>query len=189
MATRLLQSIASGAVGPGAQVVLNHSLNVQGRPELPDFAYLDNSDFDVVAATTTTVTLQNDGAGSGSCNVALEIKHTISRALGGSVQNLSPRPFVVRGGTAPASGVGIQSFRYTCTGAEAGGGADFFVALPAARSTDQYTPLITLGSVASAFAWSCPDTAAGDRTVSQFRVLTSAAVVAGDQLDIIVVDR
>lgn len=187
MAPRLRQSIASGSVGPGATAVLTHSLNIlDNQAVIPDYVFLDNSDFDVTAATSTSVTVQNNGAAAASTNVLVWYDHTVDRALGGAITNLTPRPFIVRGGSTASTGLGIQSFRYTCTGAE---GSDFFIALPAARANDTYNVQITLGTVTAIFAYNCPDTSAADRTTTQFRIITSASVAASDQLDILVLDR
>lgn len=186
----LVQILATGAVNPGAQVVLNHNLNVGPNltPVLADEVAFDNPEFDYVSMTTTTITVINRGDGVQSSNVRITHFHTYDREYGArQTTDLTPQPFVIRGAsTSGSSGSSQQNFRYTCTGAE---GSDFLVTLPAARSDDSYVVIATLAGVAAIFGVDCPDLLAGDRTTTQFRVVTSANVVAGDQIDFIVADR
>lgn len=184
MASRLKQILASGNVNPGATAVLAHTLNINGRALVPDEVTFDNPDFDCTAATSSTVTVINRGVGAASSNVLIVHDHTILREYGG-VQNtdLSPQPFVIRGGTSSTSTGGIQAFRYTCTGAE---GSDFTVTLPVAQANDSYAVVPGLAGVTSIYGIDCPDILAGDRTTTQFRVVTTAAVTAGDQIDFLV---
>lgn len=102
MAGRLRQVVSSGVIAAGASAVVAHSLNVAGRAAVPDYAFLDVSSFDVTAATSSTVTIVNNSPSAASCNVLLWVDHTVDRELGGAIQNLSPRPFVVRGAAAAA---------------------------------------------------------------------------------------
>lgn len=189
MAPRLQQIIASGNVNPGAQVVLNHSLNVgpQSTPVLPDEVAFDNPDFDYVSCTTTTITVINRGAGVQSSNVRVTHFHTYDREYGAvQTTSLTPQPFVIRGASISGPNGSIQAFRYTCTGAE---GSDFMVNLPAARSDDSYVVVGSLAGAASIVGMDFPDLLAADRTTTQFRVITTGAVTAGDQIDFIVMDR
>lgn len=84
-----------------------------------------------------------------------------------------------------ASQVGLQAFRFTATGAE---GSDFMVNLPVARASDVYRVQGTKAGVALLFDIDCPDLLAADRTTTQFRVVTSGPVTAGDQIDFLVTD-
>lgn len=74
--------------------------------------------------------------------------------------------------------------RYTATGSE---GTDFMVTLSVAQSDDLYAviPLQVKGS--SVVFIECPDDAGGDRTTTQFRVLLSGALTAGDKIDFLVI--
>ena len=85
----------------------------------------------------------------------------------------------------PGAG-GTQVFTYVATGLE---GSDFFIVLPVARPDDDYVPQVTCGGVTAILGVDCPDLAAGDRTTTQFRVVTSAAVQAGDLFDVTVEQR
>lgn len=76
-----------------------------------------------------------------------------------------------------------QSFRYVATGAE---GSDFFVTLPVAEPDDLYAVDIQLAGVTFIVGVDAPDIAAGDRTTTQFRVVTTFPLTAGDQLDILI---
>lgn len=71
----------------------------------------------------------------------------------------------------------------------AGGEQDFMITLAAARATDVYSVWPTLSGVAAIIGIDCPDILAGDRTTTQFRVVTSAALVAGDIIDFLIADR
>lgn len=89
--------------------------------------------------------------------------------------------------TIPGASValGLQAFRYTCTGAE---GADFFVPLPVARANDSYRVQATAAGMTLLLGFDCPDLVAADRTTTQFRVRTTASVTAADQIDFLVTD-
>lgn len=188
MANRLYQVLSFANVPAAGQATLPHNININDVALLPDRLETDNSDFSIVSVTTTAVTVQNDGIGVDSVDVLLERWHTILREFGG-VQNtdLTPQPFIVIGGGAGGGGAigNLQSFRYVATGAE---GSDFFVSLPAARPTDNYRVEICCSGVTSILTFDLPDLVAGDRTTTQFRVISSASVSALDQFDITVVD-
>ena len=80
-----------------------------------------------------------------------------------------------------------QAFQYVATGAE---GSDFFVPfapLPA-RSNDLYQLQCTQADVTFILGYQFPNTAAGDRTTTQFRMVTTAPVTAGDTFMFIVYD-
>lgn len=190
MSATLQQILATGNVNPGAQVVLTHNLTVGPylTPVLPDEVAFDNPEFGYVSSTTTTITVINRGDGVQSANVRVTHFHTYDREFGAvQTTDLTPQPFVIAGAaTSGSAGSSLQAFRYTATGAE---GSDFNVPLPAARADDSYVVVATLSGVASIVGIDCPDLLAGDRTTLQFRVITSGAVTAGDQIDFIVTDR
>lgn len=93
------------------------------------------------------------------------------------------------GPTGPGGGAGgsAQSFRYVVTGAEPDL-SDFVVPLPAARATDVYRITWGLAGVAVIVGLDFPDLIPGDRTTTQFRVIATAAMQAGDQIDFYVSD-
>lgn len=189
MANRLHQVLTFTNVPAAGQAALPHNINVNDVALLPDLLFLDNGDFSVVSITTTTLTVQNNGIGVDSLDAWLFRLHTFDRAFGpASTVNLSPQPFImVAGGSSGGGGTGnAQAFRYTATGAE---GSDFFVNLPAARPTDVYRVEITCAGVTSIVDFDAADLIAGDRTTTQFRLITSASLSAGDQFDIIVFDQ
>ncbi|HVO31351.1 MAG TPA: hypothetical protein VMV18_11460 [bacterium] len=72
-----------------------------------------------------------------------------------------------------------QTFVYTATGAE---GSDFNVALPTAEADDAYEVQGALIDPSNILAFSFPNALAGDRTTTQFRVITTSALVANDTL-------
>ena len=78
-----------------------------------------------------------------------------------------------------------QSFRYTVTGVEPDP-SDFMVTLPLAEATDTYKVVGSLASAVVIVGLDFPDSAAGDRTTTQFRVVATVAMTAGDQIDFVV---
>lgn len=184
--TRLNQVLTFTNVIAGATVALPHNINVNGVAVIPDFVFPDNSNFQVVSCTTTTLTVKNGGTSTQTLNAWLWRQHTIDRAYGGrQITNLSPQPFVPAGGSGGGGGSTQEAFRYVATGAE---GSDFFVTLPAARAVDTYKVFGQCAGVAMIFGMDLPDILAGDRTTTQFRVVTTGAVSAADQIDFFVTD-
>ena len=80
------------------------------------------------------------------------------------------------GGGGGGSG-NAQRFTYTV---QVGDNSDFVVALPAARLTDTYLIWGSLGDVVAIVGLQYPNALAGDRTTTQFRVVTTASMTAGD---------
>jgi len=106
-------------------------------------------------------------------------------------------PLVNIGATDDAGGGGggatVQSFTYTVTGLEPDT-SDFVVVMPIAQPNDTYEVVASAagGTVGAGglgdftIGIQMPDVAAGDRTTTQFRVVTSIALVAGDQIDFLI---
>jgi len=200
---RLLRIIAFNTIGPGAtstvtdvQGLLYTAADPAGTiPIAADQLFLDNGSFSVTNITTTSITVRNNGAGVGSCNVLLWHWHTFIRnfgATGGTPDTLfkalTPQPFIVAGGSGSGGGVaGYQAFTYTATGIE---GTDFIVTLPVAELNDNYVVIPgQAGQQIAQYTVECPDLVAGDRTPTQFRVLTSLAPSAGDKIDFMLATR
>ena len=186
MATTLKSQLEYTTVAAGATAVLSHNLNVQGFSRAPDEISFENQIFDYVSHTSTTLTVVNNGAVAASCRVLCELWHTFERVFGDGSQNLPSKPFVNRGVDLASAGAVDQVFTYTCTGAE---GSDFVITLPAARADDDYVPQVTCGGTTAIYGVDCPDLIAGDRTTTQFRVVTSAAVQLADRLDVTIQQR
>jgi hypothetical protein len=81
-------------------------------------------------------------------------------------------------------GTTIAKQRYTMAGGE---GTDFMVTLSVAQGADTYAVIPLQVKGASAVFIECPDDSGGDRTTTQFRVLLSAALSAGDKIDFLIV--
>lgn len=185
MATRLHQVLTFAAVAPGGFSTLPHALNVNGTAVLPDLIFRDNGDFAIVGASTTTITVQNNGAGAATLNAWLFVLHTMEREFGAvQTTNLSPQPFIPAVSGGGGGGSSVTTFRYTA----AGGETDFFVTLPFARLTDAYNVVCTCQGVTVIPSIDLPDVAPTDRTVTQFRCVTSQPLTAGDQLAFFVSD-
>jgi hypothetical protein len=184
MSALLQQVLTFANVGAGVQVALAHNLHsAAGVPFLPDIVYRDNGDFSIDAVTTTLVTVTNNGTLPSTLNAYLVREHSSVRVIGGVLANLSPQPFIPAVGTTFISTA--QIFRYTATGLE---GTDFNVILPAARANDLYQVTASMSGAASIVAFDFPDILVGDRTTTQFRVVTSAELTAADQIDFFVED-
>lgn len=186
MATQLHQILAFLNVPNGGTATLPHNVNINGFGVLPDRVFFDSGGFAVNAISTSSLTVQNNSGALASVNVWLEHFHTIERDFGAAqVLALSPQPFIVSGGGSGGLTGNQQVFRYIATGAE---GSDFFVTLPAARASDVYRVVALLSGVALIVGLDCPDILAGDRTTTQFRVVSTASVSAGDQIDFLASD-
>lgn len=187
MANTLKSQLSFANVASGGTAVLAHGIQLNGTALEPDFISIENPLFDYVSSTDTTVTVINNGPDVDSCRILCELWHTIERVFGDGSKNLPSKPFISRGVDDGGGGSDTtQRFTYECDGSE---GSDFFITLPAARADDDYIPQVTNGGVTELLVFDCPDIVAGDRTTTQFRVITSAAVQAGDLLDVVVGQR
>jgi hypothetical protein len=104
MSTRLINILTFTNIAAGATSAQAHLLNIgtssSGVPIIPDLVEFDNSAFDMVSCTSTTLTVINRGGVTATANVRVSYDHSIQRAYGAtSVDQLSPAPFVVRGST------------------------------------------------------------------------------------------
>lgn len=192
MANRLEQVLTFTNVAAGGTAVLPHALNVNGRAVIPDFAAVNNGNFDVLVPGTDAaqVTVRNDGLAIGTVNVRIWYDHTILRVYGSDLTTqLTPAPFVIRGagGGGGGSGSTQQVFRYTIV--QPADGSDFMVALPVAMPNDLYSVFPALSGVTSIVGIDCPDILAGDRTTTAFRVETTGELSDGDFIDFMVVER
>lgn len=193
MATRLHQVLSFVAVPAAGVAVLPHALNWEGYARIPDRVFNDatNATNTVLAVTSSSMTVRNDSAAPATLTYWLELFHTFERAFGSSnTIALTPLPFVAGGGGAGGGGsVGaLQSFRYTVSGLEPDA-SDFFVTLPAARATDIYRVTVGLAGTTDLPALDFPDLIVGDRTTTQFRVVSSIALPVGTQIDFHVFDQ
>jgi len=68
-------------------------------------------------------------------------------------------------------------------------GSDFTVAIAPAMPDDSYVVMAMVVDAVAIVGIRCPDALAGDRTAISFRVITSAAMLAGEVLEFLVVDR
>lgn len=192
MPSQQLFQIIPVTVGAGATIPFSHNMNINGIPVRPDRVEFDTTAAGLVvtATTTTTITINNPTGAPLTGNVLLEVWHSMLRAFGIGSSNgfatLSPQPFVVGGGGGGGGSTGDpETFVYVATGLE---GSDFFVPLPAARSTDAYNVFAQQDGVTAILGIDCPNIVVGDRTTVDFRVVTSAAVTAGDRLAFFIFD-
>lgn len=96
----------------------------------------------------------------------------------------APGPTGPTGSGGSGSTGNLQAFRFTATGGE---GSDFVVTLPAPRASSVYHVGGTLAGATLIVGIDCPDDP-GDRTTTQFRVITTGPVATGDRFDFVVVD-
>lgn len=191
MGTTLKALLTFTNVPAGTNATLAHGINVDGLLLIPDHVFLENGSFTFVSATTTQITIHNASLVAASCRVLVELWHTIERFFGTTptayIEQFSTPPFVSTGGSGGGGGTSDQqAFTYTCTGLE---GSDFFITLPAAQASDDYIVEMGCGGVNQIYTFDCPDLLVGDRTTTQFRVITSTDVSVGDRLDVFIVAR
>jgi len=180
----LHQVLTYTLVAAGGQASLPHNINFNGRALIPDILFRDDGDFSIVLVTTTAIVVQNNSALAATLNLWLFKLHTLEMEFGArGIQNLNPLPFVPAAGAGGGGGIPAQAFRYIATGLE---GSDFMVNLPAARPNDTYKVFGNGAGMAMIVGFDFPDILAGDRTTTQFRVVTTAALTAGDQIDLFV---
>jgi hypothetical protein len=179
MATTLHQVLTFTAVPPGGIATLPHSLNVNQLPVPPDILFRDNGNFTIIAASDVSVTVQNTAAGVETLNAWLFVLHTMEREFGSNlITSLSPQPFIpAASGGGGGGGSTVISFRYVAVGGE----SDFTVSLPFAWSSANYNILCSCQGVATIPGIDLPD-GLGDRTNTQFRVVLSFPLTAGDTL-------
>jgi hypothetical protein len=188
---RLFNVLTFPNVGPGASVALPHLLSNNGKLLVPDYGWVNNPDFTAIA-DNTNVTVTNTSAAISTVEVWVNAIHTLIRVLGGtSIPDLPVKPYwlIGAGGTSGTGGLPVVQ-RYVCTGAE---GTDFFVVLTVPRANDQYSvsPALAFAATSPVVGINCPDEAAPgtDRTTIQFRVVTSAPLIAGDFIDFTIQSR
>jgi hypothetical protein len=178
VATRLLQIVPFTNVAPSATVVQPHDININGVPKKPDFVASDVGGFTIVV-TATTVSVTNTGTNPASPNIWLELKHTTPRQLGNDIDNLTPQPFVVASSSSGGGGNTGQRFVYIANGTEQSTG--FVVPLP----TSQPQPYLVWAQM-EGFPGYGPymtfDIPTATMTPTQFTVLPSDDLVAGDQI-------
>jgi hypothetical protein len=184
MPASIYQNILAVNLAAGASVIVPHTLrNIRdhGDGVVPTVIMPDRSStIIVVTADDTNVEFRNDGLDADAANFLCQFDHTIQQAVDGA-----PIQFWYKGGGVGGSGV-EQAFRFTAAGGE---GSDFVVAIPVAMPDDSYVVEATLAGVTAIFGLDAVDLLAGDRTTTQFRVITTAAVTAGDQIDFLLKNR
>jgi hypothetical protein len=149
------------------------------------------STFDAADLTWTTIT-----AGTATC--AAVIKEVTNDADSIVLGYVGFTPQVTAGGNLVVawhangifritgwggSNVTVYQVDYTATGAE---GTDFSVTIGSTLASDTYTVVWAPKGMASVPIIDLPDTVAGDRTTTTFRVLTSAQMTAGDVISFVV---
>jgi hypothetical protein len=178
--TRLIQVVPFTDVPASATVGVQHSINVNGTRKRPDFVAGDASGFTIVVSESI-VSVTNNNAAPASINVWLELKHTAERELGNAIDDMTPQPFVVASpaaaGPAP-TGTG-QRFVYTANGTETPAG--FVVNLPQPQ-TQPYLVWAQMEGYPGYGPYMTFDIPTATMTPTQFTVLPSDNLVAGDQI-------
>ena len=91
---------------------------------------------------------------------------------------------IFRIGGAASSTSTVTTVNYTATGSE---GTDFTITIGATMASDVYFVVPTTRGVTNVPIMDCPDSLAGDRTTTTFRVVTADVLTAGDKLCFLVV--
>lgn len=188
----IVELVGDVSAGPGNGTQTATVVGLQGNtlssasPALNDVLTWDGSQWapTVPASGGGITTLTGDvTAGPGVGSQAA----TVVKLQGRTVDSAAPsvNDVLAWDGTkwAPAPAPSATSaFRYTATGGE----SDFMVTLPVAKATDTYKVVASCAGVATIVGIDLPDVLAADRTTTQFRVITSLPLTAGDQIDFIV---
>ena len=97
-------------VAPAAIVALPHGLIANSVPRQPDICIRSNGNFTVISATTTTVTVQNNGPGVDSLDLWCQWIYSVDRAfLPVGADQLPVVPFIPDAGGSVASVVGVSN--------------------------------------------------------------------------------
>ncbi len=103
--------VTASAVPSGGSVTVAHNLKVSGVSYKPDRATPDLASFEILSATTTTITVRNNGQATATGLVLCEVWHPIDRQFGvppddGSlVSHLTPQPFVGNSSATTSGGI------------------------------------------------------------------------------------
>jgi hypothetical protein len=98
MGSRLINNLTFTNIAAATQSAQAHGLNITGIGIVPDLVQFDNSAFDMISCTATTITVINRGGATASCSVRVSYDHSIQRAFGNTaIDALTPTPFVDRG--------------------------------------------------------------------------------------------
>ncbi len=81
-------------------------------------------------------------------------------------------------------GASVQAFQYTID--QPGDGSDFLVTLPTPMTTVEYGVWPATAGATPQVGLDCPDVVIGDRTLTEFRVKTTAAMNGGEKIDFLV---
>lgn len=109
----LINIVRFSAVDPGDTATIDHGLEINGVGRTPDLVMVSNGNFAVTATSTTQITVRNDGAIAGDCDVWCEYKHSFLRNFPTPVPALTPAPFIAAGGVSGAIGGGANLIVWT----------------------------------------------------------------------------
>lgn len=113
-------------VAGGAEATMAHGLNLYANGLKPDEIKPGSRNFELVAATTTTITVRNNGPTTADCDFLCEAWHPIERLFDQPPdddpfgQHLTPQPFVQNQSSSATAAVGSIVF-----GTGQDGAADF----------------------------------------------------------------
>lgn len=170
-------------LAPGANIVIPHGLQNLGVGIIPNKVWPDRGTaIRVTVVTATNVTFNNAGAVAETVNFLAQFDHTMQAANNATIAHFWQ-------GAGGGGGGGEFELGFQRTIAQPADGSDFVVLLPVAFPDDTYVIMAALVDVVGHFTMSMPDVGAGDRTPLQFRVITSAAPIAGDVIEFIVRNR
>jgi len=163
---KLASMVSFIGIPVGDTSTLPHGLVLNGVAVKPDLVFLQyQNTFELVAATTTTLTIRNTANPGENCIAYVYAIHPAIRLLGLSpddgnlVQGMTPRPFCPGSPNAGAGGGG-QAFDYTVLGTEPDRSA-ITITIPTAMANTNYEVMATIqgGTALAAIGVSAKTTA------------------------------
>lgn len=108
MASRLKAQLQLISFAPSETRTVRHGLLYESRHLHPDLIQFDQADIEIVASTTETITVRNDGATTLDVRILVESWWTQESTFGG-LSDFRGQPFIVRGGSGSSGNVSVTA--------------------------------------------------------------------------------
>lgn len=176
----------AGFGGSGRRALASKTLTEDDTNGVAVFDAADLTWTGITAGTAKHAAIIKEVTSDADSPVLGFISFTAQVTAGGSLLIAWSSNGIFRIGTGTGSDSTVTRVTYTATGAE---GTDFTVTIPATMASDDYEVMWSSKGAGSSGVpiIDCPDSLAGDRTTTTFRVVTSDVLVAGAKIAFIVV--